>query len=273
MDGVGEAAQPKPFSVRTNVTVVEGGWLSEPWVVNTTEVDGREFVIMSKEDRKLARAFGMPMDKRYPRGENDMLAYLAELRDAKIDDILRARDVENDPMGERPDVDVPADVLSIGRQSKFHAADVPAIVQITYPAFTTSDGDRVPAYELNVISTPKRLVKAKVELTPENLAFLSKAAVEFQHARKRHEGSVKIEDLPALTSPLVRWRRRGGRWLLACRFYDRCARKWKAHVATPNLHPDPDIRRQLVQEAEASVLAFYEQHHSDPLTMDCDGDL
>lgn len=41
-----------------------------------------------------------------------MLAYLVELRDAKIDDILRARDVENDPMGERPDVDVPADVLS-----------------------------------------------------------------------------------------------------------------------------------------------------------------
>ena len=60
-------AEARPTTLR-KATVIEGGYLKEPWVVPLKEVSGREFMCLAKQDRKLARWLGLDIAGRSPWG-------------------------------------------------------------------------------------------------------------------------------------------------------------------------------------------------------------
>ena len=59
------------------------------------------------------------------------------------------------------------------RPQQFETAKVPQVIEITYPAFTASDGTRVPSHKLRVISTPRKGGAVTMELTAENMQLIA----------------------------------------------------------------------------------------------------
>ena len=92
-----ERTVAKPFAVRTDLVVIEGGWLkdNEPWVLNDPDamqqVGGSIFIHMTKDNRKLARAFGCDMDARAPWENSAFLNYLSILRNRAVDGYIYGR--------------------------------------------------------------------------------------------------------------------------------------------------------------------------------------
>ena len=52
------------MKITRNVTMVEGGHLEKPWVVEPKIIDDKEFIVLLAGDRKLARACGLDMSVR-----------------------------------------------------------------------------------------------------------------------------------------------------------------------------------------------------------------
>ena len=141
------ALEPPPFTVSRNQTVVTGGWLNQPWVVTERVIDGIGFIQLIQEDRRLARALGKTMRERHPWKDSHFLQYLTHLRDTHVDSLLHEARVAADPLGD-PNVLADEQSLARGRCKLFGLANVPTIIEITYPAFVTEDGTRVPDTKL-----------------------------------------------------------------------------------------------------------------------------
>ena len=122
-----------PFTMRRDRVVVEGGGMVQPWVVDTKLVDGREFLLLDKADRKLARAMGRDMKSRTPWHRNEVLAYIAKLRDDAVDAIISKDRHASDPMADEAD-QVPTLKIQKGRGKSFVEGSVPEIIDIAYPA-------------------------------------------------------------------------------------------------------------------------------------------
>ena len=46
--------------------MAESDWPKEPWVLDVNRIEGREFLKLHKDDRRLARALGMDMNEWSP---------------------------------------------------------------------------------------------------------------------------------------------------------------------------------------------------------------
>ena len=136
-----------------SVPVVSGGCLGPKgkWVPELQMIDGYSdgFLILRKEDRRMASAFGKVCSEPRPFGTNSahIFNHIAQLQGAKVDAIIRTHVIGNEAM-----VDVRIDGIQIkGRYKKFHE-----VIDITVATITTPVGTRVPDMVLSVVSTPRR---------------------------------------------------------------------------------------------------------------------
>ncbi len=132
----------KPFVV-TRKSVVEGGLLNKPWIVDVKIFDDKEYIKLQQTNRNLAKALGMDLKQRSPLTNAKVFGHLAKVRNDRVDKLILQSQRSSDPMA---DVDgAPADDLWVerGREKAFQTASVPVTVAIKLGAFVTGDGESI----------------------------------------------------------------------------------------------------------------------------------
>lgn len=249
-----------PFTVSTQV-VIKGGGLSEAWAVDTRLVDGLNFFVVSKSDRKLAKALGFSMKDRAPFKDVNVFGYIEKERDNYVDKAIVQHMVEEDPMGDSSGGH--ARLASRGREKMFAAAKVPEVIVLHCPPFTSGDGVRVDAFELKIISTPRRGANACIACDPTTLDWLAKAATaDWGVTSSPSKRGAAFADLPQLPNPEVcKYRRVNGKLSVYCNYRQEDGR-WLTHqraVAT-EMMSEEDMS-QVVSSAALTVMKFYEANH------------
>ena len=91
---------PAPFVVKTSQITVEGGFTKEPLVVEYRKVEGdeRNWFALGVSFRALARNFGLDMDTPNPYADTNVITFMQNLRNEKVDELLFQQRLENDPM-------------------------------------------------------------------------------------------------------------------------------------------------------------------------------
>ena len=219
-----------------------------------------EFITLNKQDRKLARAMGLDMELPHPWIGTNILDELIEIRDQRVDALLRRKLNEDDDMAEDACVQIPRS----GRAKLYQKAEVPPVIQITFRSFEV-EGGMHPDMTLNVLSTVSKASSIAIELTTRNLEFLRACAhsKDVNQPRKRKRQSEAL-DLPELTQPCVFWRRRGrGRPTIMVQLCTE-AGVWRTHNETPAAVSDHDAFVKVVRESELRVQQFYNDNHHEP---------
>ena len=241
---------------------MEGGGLKEPWVIDTKIVDGREFVMLDKSDRRLSRAMQRDSKSRHPWQNNDLLTFLAHLRDQKVDELIANEKHANDPMADEGVKVVPR----VGSRGRGKAVQEDQIVDIAYPAFCSPNGEQHDPHVLSVLTATRRGKMACVELTSANLDFLLAAAEACDHEspmgspQPGGEAEDKLPQKVDLEQPDCKWRRKGSRSIIYCR-YRTAEGEWRVHSVAPGLCDEPEAQEALVREAERRVQLFFESHN------------
>ena len=152
----------QPFQVFRDVIVVTAGRSSEWVVCNVTEVDNKEYVKICPSDRKLARALGLDMEQRWPWGGKPILKELINIRDNKIEQLMKAAVVMGD---ERADADGGAD-QSVRNSHQRAAAfeSLPKSIPIICPGFSMPGGALQAEHRMWVLSTPATKGLLHIEL-------------------------------------------------------------------------------------------------------------
>ena len=243
----------EPFVVTAEL-VVRGGGLSLPWVVQTKSVEDRVFITLKQTCAAFARAMGRPA--KAPWAGNVFLNQLQKLRDDCVDEAIMERLKDEDPLADSASTSL----KMRGRYQLYQEVGMPQLIELTWPSFITNCGDRIDEHKFLVISTPKRGMAVSMELLPENLQWCKLAIAQC-------EGEVGVKrpildefDLPLLQQPNCKWRRRGDRVAITCRYRTKEG-TWHTHSATPTEISDYEMFCTIVRDAEAKVQAFYEQHH------------
>ena len=247
------------FSI-THQTVIEGGFLKEPWAIATKKVDGVEFFVAQKEDRKFARALGLPVKERNPWQKCDLLTSFKLIRDETVDAMLIDALKAEDPLA---DYD-PTHVVSKGRLKAFNEAKVLQIISITFPAFVSEKGDRFDAHTLRVFSAPKRGIDLTVELTEENFNWMRETVANcasFRTKARKAMDDYGANDLIQLTQPACKWRKRAnGRHAIYCR-HRNADGVWQFHHDTPPNVADPLLMSSIVKDVEQRVQKYHDDNH------------
>ena len=194
-----------PFKIKHGCIIVEGGYLKELWVIEPKVIDGEAFLVMSKGDRKLARAMGLNMEEQHPWKGTNILNQLIDTRDLCVYNLLCKKLNDDDEMAEG---DAHVKIPKSGRAKLYQKAGVPSVIQISVPKFQV-DGGMHPAVTLNVLSTVAKGSSVAIELTTDNLEFLRAAAHSKELQVQRLKRKCAEPDLPELMAPIAYWRRRG----------------------------------------------------------------
>ena len=103
IDSQSAMANPwKPFDVLTNQVVVTSGYLgNEKWAIQPCVVEDRQFLTLEPRDRDFTRAIGLDVSQKNPWTGNGILEYSASLRDKRIDELIIASKLANDPRAAR----------------------------------------------------------------------------------------------------------------------------------------------------------------------------
>ena len=125
---------PVPFVVKTNQITIEGGFSKEPLVVDYRKVEGdeRNWIAIGVSFRALARTFGLDMDTPNPYVNTNVITFLQQLRNDKVDELLFQHQLDNDPMGSKAGK---APKLTRGRVKADQEADLSCAVEIKLPTF------------------------------------------------------------------------------------------------------------------------------------------
>ena len=257
--------EPKPFAVRHTI-VIEGGWLQSPWAVNAKEIDGRDFITLVMGDRCLARALGMNMSDRSPLAKCSIFAHIADIRDAKVDELLFAAKANKDPMADATSSDQAAScrMPSRGRATAFEQAAIPGTIEIKVGGFVTPEGQRVEEHTLHVVTTPKRGASVTMEITAENFEWLLAAAqVDWDTAVKPDKRSDELDEstLPHLEQPLKYQKTQNGKLQICCNY--RKQGVWRKHqkVVNVSINSDNSSLEAIVRTCESEVMMFYSSNH------------
>ena len=257
--------QMKPFTAK-RALVIEGGGLKQPWVLDCNVVDGIDYVNLQMTDRSLAKAMGMKMSDRSPLQGCDIFAHMIKMRDAKVDAIIGANRVADDPMADvSASSSVP--VLSAGRPQVFATAKVPASIDVSFDAFVTPEGHRIEEHTLKIITTPKRGLPVTVEALPANFEWLRMACqVKWEEQPKKKKRvlrrTLSIDELPPLDWPLQYWKDpTSGATCIIC-YYRGEDGKYRTHRKKLEMpgEEDGNITERLIKHCAASVLAFFESN-------------
>ncbi len=91
----------KPLSM-TRTLVVEGGWLTKPWIADVKVVDNHDYIMLHVTDRSLAKALGMDLKaNRSQLGTCKVFDVMQKLRNEAVDQFIVQAYREKDPMAER----------------------------------------------------------------------------------------------------------------------------------------------------------------------------
>ena len=204
------AKEFQPFAM-SQQTVVTGGYLQHPWVPALQRIAGvdGEFFTLSKQDRSLAAALGLDMSTARPMENVSVIPYMAQLRDGKVDELIKQHAANGDPMVPHVAVHVPGK----GREKQFQHANIPKVVDIEIGSMVNPVGTRLDAITIQCVPTPRRGLNPCVKLTPELLVWLSAVSdVEFDITKKERCAKTTQHyndmELPRLEPPL-KWRKRG----------------------------------------------------------------
>ena len=258
------------YKVSPNAIAISGGALKDKTeLLQVKQIEDSYFYNLKKTDRKLAKVLGFPMTDSRTKyfGNNQFLDYLAHLRDEKVDELIKTWAIEDDPMGEHGHGN---DEITGPRCKQFAEANVPEIIEIVHPGFTTNDGTRFPEHHMKVISTPSRNINITVEMTSQNLDFMAVAAHYCEHtARKGSEGDGDDddEDDTAINEPNVHWAKvksatGGHEWKLSCCFRLECG-KWKTHYKKVHTIKGaaPGVNDQILASAAKEMQHYYNENH------------
>lgn len=256
----------KPFSVRTGVTVVEGGWLNRPWCPELINIGDKEFYKFSTYDRGFAKAIGLDVGTPNMFRDVELFRYLVELRDDQVDDMIGKKLMEDDPMGQKA-----ATRITRGREKAFNDAAIPQIVEITVPPFKSVDGVDVPQEVIKVQSTARRGHALCFEITDSSMEFCAHAVrVSWEKKRKRVSVNQYTYDLPKLPTGL-KYRRRGDALSICCK-YCNAEGEWKTHqetVAAKRIDTE-DHMNVLIVPVVASMTNFLQENDYPEVAQDCE---
>lgn len=241
------------LAIRRNVTVVEGGLLKSPWVVDTRKVICRDFLPMLKEDFQLAHALGF--EGKQPWGDNEFITYLKTLRDTAVDTCIRAAAVASDPMSDHGRA---ANSKTRGRVGLV-TTSVPQIISVTHPAFISADGAEHGPFTFDALSADRRRAVLHVELSESVLDFFVHAAASCKVTKV---ASIKraSEDLPELLQTCCKWRRMATSPYVYVR-YQSADGVWHVRSETPHSMEDPELYAAIVREVENRLRKFFDEHH------------
>ena len=245
--------QPSQFRISGQAVEIEGGWLTGKIMVPVKIFSDMKFMSIDKTDRQLAKALGLSLSKRWPWGDIDVVSRLQKLRDLEIDRLIGQHMIADDPLADASLVAVP----SAGRAQAFHDANVPVVIEVAYPAFTTNDGQRFPEFDVKVVTTPRRGSVVHMKLDEDHLNWLLAAVNNSAMAVPSLD---LAEQLPLLSEPQAKWRKKHDAFVIMCRWKDQHG-KWRHHLETPAKAEDPIIQVQLIREAELKVQSFYDRNH------------
>ena len=258
-----------PFVIRSDIVVVEGGGLKDPWVLDVKrECGNRIFAELSMCDRKLARALGLSLYERAPFAGTTLLSYLAKLRNTYVDELIIINKQGLDPMADDETVNRVGLIQIKKREQEFMKANVPKIIELDVPACTTQDGIMLGGTRISVYATSRTDVSVTMEMTAANMEWMSQAIHADWDAHgspwcQKRKASV-IDELPELQHAACKYRQKARGTVIACH-YRTNENQWKEHTKClpKNILQmcDRNLRKQ-VADIEESVQSFYNKNHN-----------
>ena len=258
-----------------NAVVVEGGCLKTPWVLHAKTINDRQFITLSKSDRRFAMAMGLDCKRRHPFSESSVIEVLGETRDKVVDEWLVNAKREADPMS-----DVIDDIKDAGqgRMQLFRSMDPPPFVEVQFDGFVTDDGSRIDAHAMMMVTTPRRNAAVSIEITAHNLNWLAKvfASTNFmqESPNKKRQRIELPAGLPTLQSDVCYFKKlRSGRIVLVCKYKDAEGNMRRHERTVPgDFQNNPDLFEQHALQVERDVAAHYIAHNGRSVSGDGDVD-
>lgn len=253
-------SMPRDFQIERNVVVITGGFLKDRnWVLrNILQVEDTEFIRMSKGDRTLARAFGLDVNQRAPWELNRFIDDMIAKRNDAVDSFITDSMKEADPSADCTSFDIVGQ-----RPAKFQDAEVPQIISVTWPGFTANNGERWPATDVKLLSTPRRDAVLTIELSNHVLAWLLAVVPTCETAKRRKQTHDDVHSMPKLSPPNVRWIKKGGHWRIACSYKDESG-KYVMKMKTPAPFDDPVMWGKSVETTAYEVQAMFNKFAKQP---------
>lgn len=237
----------------TPAVCINGGALSEEeqWYVVPIVVDGASFVRLSHTDRKLAAFCGFDKSDRSPLKHVSVLDKLVDLRNAVVDEAMRATgDVGNKPKSVIKD-------------------DIDSVLTITMPKFSF-EGMDVDELDMKVLASATRNAVVAIELNETNLNYIYKsmrlAHVGEDSPKKRGGPKPKDERCTFESCPSVRRVQRGSATTLYVTYTDSDGRKRRRFFTPKKSDVEERNMQNVAETAEMAqkMIDHYVQHQSWP---------
>ena len=212
-----------PFVIRSDIVVVEGGGLEDPWVLDVKrETGNRIFAELSMCDRKLARALGLSLYERAPFAGTTLLSYLAKLRNTYVDELIIMNKQGFDPMADDETVNRVGLIQIKKREQEFMKANVPKLIDLDEPACTAHDGIMLGGTRISVYATSRTDVYVTMEMTVANMEWMSQAIHADWDAHllpwcQKSKASA-IDKLPELQHAACKYRQKARGTVIACHY-------------------------------------------------------
>lgn len=196
--------EPKPFTIQP-MLAFQGGHIKKTMLLPCDYVENTPFLSLKKSDRQLAAAMGKPVKKDHwaPLAACDVFEKMQQLRNCKVDQLIKAKMVSDDPLADAGEFTIQPSQ----RHRLFLECKIPEIIEIELPEFVTAAGKHVSSKQLKIITTWNKIMSPSMEATGPNMDWLLLAC---QHAgwlekptspckRKNIDDEM---DLPELPQPL-----------------------------------------------------------------------
>ena len=143
-------------------------------ILDVKTVAGSDFFGLGWQNRNLTLMFSKTARGAAPKCGGgwpaSVISFIKRARNLATDKLISAHIKKNDAMADFLNLDhmSPRD-----RTNAFHDADVPAMLGVEQPAFVTDHGDHIDAQTINILSSPARHKKLYVQVTSDNIKWLS----------------------------------------------------------------------------------------------------
>jgi len=260
--------EPKPFTIQP-MLVLQGGHIKKSMLLPCDYVENTPFLSLKKSNRQLASAMGKPCEtnKWSSLTGCDVFEKMQQLRNDKVDELIKAKMVSGDPFADAREFNIQARQ----RHRLFMDCKIPEIIEIELPQFVTAAGKHVGPQQLKIISTWNKLMSPCVEATGPNMDWLLLAC---QHEgwlekptspKRKHIGDDISMELPTLPEPLRYKISTDG--AVKIQGYYKSGKRWcRMQKTLDNTFDDAAIedKDQLIIAVAAKMMkVFHERHNND----------